>query len=858
MTLMTTISIPNPRPGRTAVTKMTPPGQTAITLYGFSQIDQTGVATSPSQLTLYDKTLQVVYASPVNLDYGNFRCLLVDANMRAFLAQNTGLHTLQYSLQTIGSIPWTGSLQYDGSAQYNNCHHGIILENTETAILATNTQVWRYSLADYSSTPRQDYYPGADPVSFVYALYQLKRADTILSSVSLVAPFPTFFLRISDLVPVVTVYFDPTSAGSTYLLDNINHEGFYYESIGTSTSPLSIVVRKYDCVNIVGNYMTLLGSVTVTTDPSYLATKQMINFGPFQYLLIMPVLGNFCYLHMIDKLSLPMQSVRVDPTSFNRMHDLAFNGFEYVPDSLGRTYLDKYYFWKTERDNLNINSFYLTVDQCLVRDPNTGVCSKCIPGAGLISMDPNNQCQMYQYFPLGLGLNAMDGMRTPCRQQGCLECSEDYNLCTLCDASKNVMLVNGACVTTRADLEPLVVSQAVYFNKQRKGLLKFSQTISVSKEFLAGYSVVIVDQVNDIQYNCSRTDCPLAISDSNQSLVLSILWAENPVVKGIILISPPSTAPHISSADIPGVIYSIYPLTIPDFTFSAMSSSLSKAAENSIKLTSAIRAPLNLLLVFSSPSSALSLDKLICDFLYLQFLSGRFLSFPDAILSNVLDVGLLPFSVGNPFGAWANHTSCSTQGTLAKNSLECSLFSNYGENLIILIGLFFLNSLASLSLFLLKRRGYNGSQSSSGEKFDKPQSFAVKDPSFNIKKIEGEGKSYSPPNPSTSLNLMSSLKRSPSKLIDKNTSEPLNSTCQSRTLKTLGTYGLQFFLLKLDGIQLELLFYSIANLSFLSSDYPVSNHSHLHHRVLHCSLLDAVLADPTDLQDHPVRPDENH
>jgi hypothetical protein len=68
----------------------------------------------------------------------------------------------------------------------------------------------------------------------------------------------------------------------------------------------------------------------------------------------------------------------------------------------------------------------------------------------------------------------------------------------------------------------------------------------------------------------------------------------------------------------------------------------------------------------------------------LLMLSGPQVIIPEKVLKEVLGL-MSPFSFGNPFEKWTASETCDLPDSFARNDLVCSIFGNYGEDLIVLL-----------------------------------------------------------------------------------------------------------------------------------------------------------------------------
>lgn len=98
----------------------------------------------------------------------------------------------------------------------------------------------------------------------------------------------------------------------------------------------------------------------------------------------------------------------------------------------------------------------------------------------------------------------------------------------------------------------------------------------------------------------------------------------------------------------------------------------------------------NIAITASSPTSAMKGDMIGAQLLLLMLLEGPEVSQAEIVLRSSVDL-TSPFPVGNPFKSWAADSDCEVTDALARNDVECNIFSNYGEDVIVLFSILALN-----------------------------------------------------------------------------------------------------------------------------------------------------------------------
>ncbi len=154
-----------------------------------------------------------------------------------------------------------------------------------------------------------------------------------------------------------------------------------------------------------------------STDLSlYEGTNQIMNFGPYQYVVT-------------------IHSSKLDsPSKFISLSELQQDAQDPY----------KYYFGTIEAATNNFQSYYLLVNKCILRD-EMFVCQTCEAGAYKTHLNPNNQCILPLDFPQKTGIEESTQSIKPCISD-CILCTNNYQICTECDTSRGYILQNGQCI----------------------------------------------------------------------------------------------------------------------------------------------------------------------------------------------------------------------------------------------------------------------------------------------------------------------------------------------------------------------------------------------------------------------------
>jgi hypothetical protein len=146
-----------------------------------------------------------------------------------------------------------------------------------------------------------------------------------------------------------------------------------------------------------------------------------------------------------------------------------------------------------------------------------------------------------------------------------------------------------------------------------------------------------------------------------------------------------------------------YPILVDIISLTG-SNSTSKTTEAMFETLSQAQLPLTLLSIGTGPSLAVLADYLVAQFQYITLLEGPFLTFPEQVLSMSLSIGLMPFDVKNPFDNLAlPEETCVPSYRFVDNDFFCSFVSNYGADFAMLMGILAVNIVISIATHHLKK-----------------------------------------------------------------------------------------------------------------------------------------------------------
>ena len=150
--------------------------------------------------------------------------------------------------------------------------------------------------------------------------------------------------------------------------------------------------------------------------------------------------------------------------------------------------------------------------------------------------------------------------------------------------------------------------------------------------------------------------------------------------------------------------FSAYPIVIPDISNSQNPAAV-KLASKALNAVSRLRVPIAFFLIMViGPIAASMLDQISSLFFMLVLIEGQLVVRPDAVLRHALYYGLMPFDVPKLFEKWNDNANCKVSDAFDRNDLSCSIFGNYGEDLIVLMVTLAINIVISLTLQLYLKR----------------------------------------------------------------------------------------------------------------------------------------------------------
>ena len=339
-----------------------------------------------------------------------------------------------------------------------------------------------------------------------------------------------------------------------------------------------------------------------------------------------------------------------------------------------------------------------TDSQCLDCRNNYLVCSQCV--AGTYSL--NGNCVKKSSVQSGYGIDTATNRVLLCADENCKGCLDDYQTCTECDQANGYTLDAGKCVQS---LEKLKLKKTRYNTIDQISEVTFESRIRPVS--IADLSIYVVDDTSGLSHACGNDNCTLSI---RERMLIVTLKFEFEITKGVLHIEKGSGV--IESLDRKKV-FEDYPIKVINVFHMDVSKGYRNIMKTTSKTAETAKALLNIVGMSISPAASVMLDKMLANFMYLELLTGPFLVYPDYVFKAARCLNMIPIKMGNPFEKWGQQTSCVPLESFVIAEYECGFFANYGEDFFGLIITLAINIVISLScilaiLIILDRRAAKG------------------------------------------------------------------------------------------------------------------------------------------------------
>ena len=492
--------------------------------------------------------------------------------------------------------------------------------------------------------------------------------------------------------------------------------------------------------------------------------NNIMNFGPYQYVVTMPtnssgITGDIMFIskitmNAIDTVTaaMPKYALQMTTAGFFREYD-------------------KMYFTARINDaSQNFQSYYLTVDRCVNRDGSL-VCQECLPEYYRNSTtEPKNRCLLKTEFPRFFGADTTNKLVKHC-SDNCVKCVDNYQICTECDQANGYAKIDGSCSLPPNNSVPVIqasknitVVEASYTRSTNMATIAFNRSIMllIRPEDCSEHNLTLIDDVNTVTYSWRQLGCQIVdIKPNGFSIKFNSQYS---ITKGRLIFKNNNCLRILVNDS--GHEFDHFPIEIKDVTMGDLSAT-AKAGRTSLEIANSMRTPLTLIAMAASPSSSMIMDNIFCQFLMLLMLAGPLIVKPNEILIATVSMNMIPFSFSNPFDSFDKQATCNLSEQFDRNDLSCSIFGNYGEDLIVLMVTLAINITSTVCLGILICRRYR----------------------LRIKEIEN----------SIEPGLVTERQRLSNRL--------------ALVSKINDILGIKYFMAKMEGIKFEILFYSMVNYS---------------------------------------------
>ena len=310
-------------------------------------------------------------------------------------------------------------------------------------------------------------------------------------------------------------------------------------------------------------------------------------------------------------------------------------------------------------------------------------CARCSTGGSL----ETDAC-----LPVsGFGFDETRSSFEVCRSAGCSECAESSRLCTACDASRGFFLRTGNCLKAAGELALL---SARFSFETQTATFAFSDSVSAPLFDATQFSYVLVDKLDNSRHPLSLSDIRVALNLSQ----LSVEFSKEQAIAEADLSVEPLPAGTICSERV--YCFEDYPLVAERVR---PRSSAQKFASGVTTGVSSVSSASMIALMSSNPPVALILSRFAADLFLLSLLNSPSLVYPNYILDQAKNFRLIPFDIRNPFQTLADQDDCEVFELWQNRDLDCSIFANYGQDLLILCATLVLNLLFIAAFNWLKR-----------------------------------------------------------------------------------------------------------------------------------------------------------
>ena len=316
-------------------------------------------------------------------------------------------------------------------------------------------------------------------------------------------------------------------------------------------------------------------------------------------------------------------------------------------------------------------------NSCLECPFGSQYCSKCNSGSGWYLNFDSGACVQKPQFPPGTGANNMLGVVSKCATDHCANCLDDFKVCATCEKGYLSNTVSGKCFTR----DPISV-KSTYFRKSSLSAVVIFDTEITKKQFRNMLKLDMFDDKGKPFSDFSQTG-EISLDASGKTLSIPLGFNRS-ISSGKLVLTQLGGLPVFESSD------HLFPkdltISIDDISRLVVSETIPISPDTASQTVQSVGGSAKLLLMVSSPGAAVGLQVIASYFKFLKNLDGPVLIYPDLVLEMFSESNMLPWEVPpNLFKSWKSGTDCTPKDTYAANGMECSIFENYGSDLIFLL-----------------------------------------------------------------------------------------------------------------------------------------------------------------------------
>ena len=280
----------------------------------------------------------------------------------------------------------------------------------------------------------------------------------------------------------------------------------------------------------------------------------------------------------------------------------------------------------------------------------------------------NGDCISKPFINEKFGVNRISHRIEPCAVTNCVKCVDNYQICTECDQANGYILVNGSC--EKNELQIAGIRYNRYMRSEQTWEIIFDRDVRIDNK-CQDVPLLLSDKLGKT-YTCSEVGCEIVDISSNG---FSIRFNSQYSISY-------GTA-SLNKADCLSIYnFESYPVTVK-IGYLGPTSSEEKLGRSARTAGVAASALSNSIMMSTSPALAMKADGVQAQMMLLMLLEGSEAVEAEGYLriANKMECTL----PGCPaIIEWVNsNTKCETSDTLARNDVNCTIFTNYGDDLII-------------------------------------------------------------------------------------------------------------------------------------------------------------------------------